>query len=160
LHFLSLFQTCVYHLQKMKKKKKDAHSDTTTQEMYLYSTDSPLFLSSFLRVVRFRRSLAERGFDAMPRDAACPTTFKRRSRLHGQTYDESKCHVTVSAPKDCIITRASPTPAGSARETSIIAGLSSSGPIECYDLGRALPDSAWASDHCLVMTTVAIEMGK
>jgi len=156
----------------------------------------------------FRTQAHSGGFGVRPIDPSVGTTRKRRSKLHGQTYDAAKCHVTVEAPKDVILTKAdsflTPPPAdddddesenseatSSAHEPrdsrpdlkSLSSGssmghpavshlahapLSATGEMPIQPVfpalhffkglfARTLPDSAWASDHCLVTAAIALE---
>jgi hypothetical protein len=69
-----------------------------------------------------------------------PTTSKRRSRLHGQCYDDAKCHKTVKGPKDKFVVAAGdtlellPTVPDLADETHPV----------------TLPRASWPTDHAFV----------
>ena len=159
----------------------------------------------------FRTQAHGDGCGVRPIDPSVGTTRKRRSKLHGQTYDAAKCHVTVEAPKDLILTRAdrflTPPPTDNDDDdddakdsdkatsslheprdsrpdlTSMSSGSSMGHPSNGHlahapfsatgDMpiqpvfpalhffqglfARTLPDSAWASDHCLVTAAIALE---
>jgi hypothetical protein len=142
----------------------------------------------------FRADARASGFSARPLDPAEGTTRKRRSKLHGQTYDAAKCHVTVEAPKDVILAKAGgffapPSEAAAAASAALspakvpsgssmghpanshyrrLSTVSATGEMALQPVypalhffqglfARTLPDSAWASDHCLVTAAIALE---
>lgn len=90
----------------------------------------------------FGAALGEARLDALP-PADVATTCKMRSRLHGQTYDRTKCGVLVRAPKDKLVA-----PAGT---------LSAATTVPCADeLAKGLPSPTWASDHSLTTAVLTL----
>jgi hypothetical protein len=85
----------------------------------------------------FRTEVETLGFQV---SASVPTTSKRRSRLHGQCYDDAKCHKTVKGPKDKFVVAAGdtlellPTVPDLADETHPV----------------TLPRASWPTDHAFV----------
>lgn len=103
----------------------------------------------------FRDELSLLSLEASPSDPNTNTTRKRRSKLHGQVYDKRKCHVTVTAPKDCIIAAQ-----GALRHERGAEGVfpNINDPVAASSdhAPRTLPDSGWVSDHCIVTAVVSL----
>mmetsp|Transcript_16494 Transcript_16494/g.19509 ORF Transcript_16494/g.19509 Transcript_16494/m.19509 type:complete len:587 (-) Transcript_16494:17-1777(-) len=100
----------------------------------------------------FRDELAAHRLEASL-DPSVITTRKKRSRLHGQCYDAKKCHVTVTAPKDCIITST----ASFVHNSTSDCVFPDINTIDGNGAARTLPDSDWASDHCIVTSMISIK---
>lgn len=103
----------------------------------------------------FRDHLSIHALEVSPADPNVSTTRKRRSKLHGQTYDKRKCHVTVTAPKDCIIS-AQGTLLHTKGSECVFPNINGDDPSTSDNEPRTLPDSGWVSDHCIVTSIVTL----
>jgi len=93
-------------------------------------------------VEAFNEAIGQFGMAAVP-DASVPTTTKRRSILHGQCYDTSKCMLTVRGPKDKILA-----PKEMLSQCEVFPDTSQNG---------GLPSVSWASDHKLVTAVLNLK---
>ena len=89
----------------------------------------------------FRREVEASGLQV---SASVPTTSKRRSRLHGQCYDDNKCHKTVVAAKDKFVVTD-----GALELLPTVPDLADDAhPV-------TLPRETWPADHALVAAVFA-----
>ena len=89
----------------------------------------------------FRREVEASGLQV---SASVPTTSKRRSRLHGQCYDDNKCHKTVVAAKDKFVVTD-----GALTLLPTVPDLAD----EAHPV--TLPRETWPADHALVAAVFA-----
>lgn len=90
----------------------------------------------------FRGAIDAAGLQASP---YVWTTAKKRSRLHGQCYDNGKCHQTVRAAKDKFVARA--------RDALYLLPLYPK--LDDPDTPVTLPKAMWPSDHVCVVANFA-----
>jgi hypothetical protein len=131
--------------------------DTNCLDFSSYVAMSDTNVASVRIASVFREQLGALSMEASPTDPNVATTRKRRSKLHGQTYDDRKCHVTVTAPKDCIISARGALMHANAAECVFPNINGDTDSHNASDGGpRTLPDAGWVSDHCIVTSPVTL----